>query len=328
MTKTKQKLDILSVGDATLDIFVKISEASVMCSVDKETCLLCLSYADKIPIDSLDQSIAGNAANNAVGSARLGLKAGFYSVIGDDETGRKIVETMRTEGVSLKYLEVDKRKPSNYSVVLNYKEERTILVHHYPRTYALPSLRQATHWIYYTSIGKNHQRLDRQLIAFIKKNGTRLGFNPGTHQLALGVEVLQPVLGVTDVLFLNKEESERLVGRLGAMKNLLAALHALGPKTVVVTDGGRGSFAFDGKFFYQMSIFPVKVVEKTGAGDAFATGFLAATVYGLPITDALRWGAANSAGVVTKIGPQAGLLTRPKLESMLRTHSRIRSKVI
>lgn len=328
MAKTKDKLDILSVGDATLDIFVKITEASVMCSIDKETCLFCLSYADKIPIDSLAQSIAGNAANNAVGSARLGLNAGFYSVIGDDETGKKIVETMRNEGVSLKYLKVDKGRPSNYSVVLNYKEERTILVYHYPRTYALPPLHHATHWIYYTSIGKNHQRLDRQLVSFIKKNGTRLGFNPGTHQLSRGVQALQPVLGITEVLFLNKEEAERLVGRLGAMKNLLAALHALGPKTVVVTDGSRGSFAFDGKFFYQMSIFPVKVVEKTGAGDAFSTGFLAATVYGLPITDALRWGAANSAGVVTKIGPQAGLLTRPRLESMLRTHSRIRSKVI
>ena len=89
-------LDIISIGDATLDTFVKINDASVMCTLEKETCMLCLNYADKIPIVRLDQKVAGNAANVAVGASRLGLRSGLYSMIGSDDTG-KILRTMKRE---------------------------------------------------------------------------------------------------------------------------------------------------------------------------------------------------------------------------------------
>ncbi len=319
--------DIISIGDATLDTFVKVNEASVMCTADRSKCLLCLSYADKIPIISLDQQIAGNAANNAVGSARLGLKSAFYSIVGDDETGQKIIKKMKAEGVSLKYLKVDKGRPSNYSVVLNYKAERTILVYHLLREYSLPKLEQ-TRWIYYTSVGKNHLKLNRQILNFAQKNGTKLGYNPGSHQLRRGLESMKSLLKSTEVLFLNKEEAEGLVGRHAGIKPLLAELYAQGPKVVVVTDGPRGSYAHDGKNHWSMGVFPIKVVEMTGAGDAYSTGFMAALVCGETAPNALRWGAANSASVITKVGPQAGLLHKNEMTKWLRRYSKIKPREI
>ncbi|TAL19392.1 carbohydrate kinase family protein [Patescibacteria group bacterium] len=322
---SKPVFDMISVGDATLDIFIFVSEASVMCSVDRTACLLCFNYADKIPIERLDRSVAGNAANNAVGSARLGLNTSFYSIIGDDETGHSVTETMKKEKVSLEHLRLDKKHPSNYSVVLNYRGERTILTHSEPRTYEAPHLVHSE-WVYYTAIGKNHERLERDIVKHVKRTDTKLAYNPGSSQLREGLKRLLPTFAATNVLFLNKEEAQLLVGKQGTMSALLRALQEQGPEMVVVTDGPRGSSVFDGRKMYSMGVFPVKVVEMTGAGDAFATAFIAALHYGRPVTEALRWGAANAASVVTKIGPQAGLLRLPELKRWLKRYASVKPR--
>lgn len=319
-----KRFDIISIGDATLDTFVRVSEASVLWDANREAGLLCFNYADKIPIERLDRTAAGNAANNAVGSSRLGLRAALYSVIGDDEIGHLIYTTMRAEGVAVDYLRVDPKNESNYSVVLNYKGERTILVYHAPRTYRLPALAPAE-WVYYTEIGENHQNLEDKLLAYVKKTSAKLAYNPGTRQIREGLERMKKILKETEVLFVNKQEAERLVGKIGAIPALASALRELGPKIVVVTDGSHGSYVSDGRHTYSIGVFPVKVVEMTGAGDSFATGFLAALHYGKPIHEALRWGTANSTGVISRIGPQAGLLSRAAMAKMLKRYVRYKA---
>lgn len=320
-------LDIISIGDATLDTFIRVADASLMCTVDREACLLCFNYADKIPITSLERTVAGNAANNAVGSARLGMKAAFYSVVGNDEIGRMIFTTMKREKVSTAYLQIDKRRPSNYSVVLNYQGERTILTYSEPRTYRLPKLAPAA-WVYYTAIGSNHHGMERSLLTYLKKHHVRLGYNPGTGQLNEGLQRMKTLLAVTDVLFVNKQEAEKIMGRRGDMKELLSALKRTGPRIVVITDGPRGAHATDGQAVWQMGIYPAKVVEMTGAGDSFATGFLAAIHNGQNIHNALQWGSANSAGVVSQVGPQAGLLTRAEMSRMIRKYRSVKPKIL
>lgn len=319
-----KRFDIISIGDATLDTFVRVSEASVLCDINREACLLCFNYADKIPIERLDRTAAGNAANNAVGSSRLGMKAAFYSVIGDDEIGHLIYQTMRAEGVATDYLRVDPKNESNYSVVLNYKGERTILVYHAPRTYRLPELATAS-WVYYTEIGENHENLETKLLVYVKKTNAKLAYNPGTRQIREGIERMKKILKVTEVLFVNKQEAEKLAGRLGTIPALATALRDFGPTIVVITDGPRGAYVSDGRHTYSIGVFPVKVVEMTGAGDAFATGFLAALHHGRPVSEALRWGSANSTGVIGKIGPQAGLLTKSGMQKMLKKFARIKA---
>lgn len=322
-------LDFLSIGDATLDTFVKIKEASVMKASENDVGMLCLPYADKIPIIRLDQKVAGNAANVAVGAARLKLKAGFYSVIGDDDTGKKILRAMKHEGVSLKYLRVDKGRPSNYSVVLNYNNERTILVYHHKRRYKLPPL-EPVRWIYYTSVAPGYEKLESEIVRFIKKRCPTacLAYNPGTHQLKKGLNRMRDVLRLTTILFLNKEEAWGLVGRTTNVKDLLIKLHGLGPKFVVVTDGGQGAYASNSDGAWLMPVFPVKAVEKTGAGDSFAVGTVAALFYGHNLPEALHWGTANSASVIQKIGPQGGLLHLNEMKNTLKKYGHIKARKI
>ncbi len=311
-------LDVIAIGDVTLDTFVGIKDATVTCSIHKEDCKLCLSYADKIPVTSFEQKSAGNAGNVAVSWARLGLRSAIYTHIGDDEPGLKIKRSLAREGVMMKYVHVDSGKPSNNSIVLNFQGERTILVYHHPRDYAIPKL-EVTRWMYYTSAAPEHHKLQEEVVRTIRglHGKMKLAFNPGTHQLKLGLKKLSPVLALTSVLCINKEEGERLVGKKLDSIALMHVLKKSGPEIVVVTDGPNGAYAYNGVQSYGMPTMPVKVVERTGAGDAFAAGYLAAAMRGEPMKEALRWGTANSAGVIQKVGPQAGLLDIHDMEMML-----------
>lgn len=322
------KFDIISIGDTTLDMFLEIDEATAVCNIDKEACVLCINYADKVPVTKVTKVPAvGNAANNAVGSSRLGLKAALYTILGDDSTGQEAFEKLKSEGVATDYIQFDKDKGTNYSAVINFKGERTILVFHEHREYSLPKL-DKSRWIYFSSLAAGHEKLHAQIPVLVKETKAKLGFNPGTFQLKEGIEKLRPILTATEVLLVNREEAQRLVGKSKDIKKLLTALKKEGPEIVVISDGPKGSYAFDGNTTYFQDIFDAPLVERTGSGDSFSTGFIGALVYGLSISEAMRWGTVNAAFVIQHIGAQKGLLTKEKLEEVLSQNPKFQPKKI
>ncbi|MCK9361276.1 carbohydrate kinase family protein [Patescibacteria group bacterium] len=319
-------LDFIAIGDSTLDVFLQISEASLSCQINKEQCLLCLQYAEKIPVESVVQIPgAGNASNAAVGASRLGLHAAIVSILGKDEIGKEIVEGWKREKVDTRYVTWDPKRGTNYSTVLNYKGERTILVHGERRQYRLPKLDGAK-WIYYTSLGPGHEPLERQMLAHLKKHpAQKLCFNPGTKQLRRGLRSIKPVIARSDVFIVNKQEAELLLGDgERPIQALLVSLKHLCPGIVVITDGPKGSHATDGQTIWSLGIFAGPVVERTGAGDSYATGFVCALFMGLSIPEAMRVGTAQGWSVVQYIGPQKGLLTRAKAKAALKKFSKVK----
>ena len=315
--------DLIAIGDSGIDTLVQIHEASVHCNLNREDCQLCIRYADKILADDLHTKTAYNANNNAVGSARLGLQTAFYTVVGGDTNGRRILETLKDEGVDTKYVAIDRSKKTNASVVINFQGERTILVYHERYRYHLPKFAR-TKWFYVTSTGHNFLPLYNALARYASRVKAKVGFNPGTFQLKAGVKKLKPMLKASTILFLNKEEARLLTGihEEADIKELLRGMRRLGPPIAVLTDGPKGSYALDGEHYYHLGIFPAQVVERTGAGDSFATAFVAALLYGHDVAEALRWGSINSASVIQKIGPQDGLLKLVGLRRVLKTHPR------
>lgn len=310
--------DLISIGDSTIDVFLELEEANVNCEIDPGECKLVINYADKIPVTRVTRVAAvGNAANNAIGSARLGLKAALYTLLGDDSDGKEMREVFVKEGVVGDYVITDKGKRSNFSVVINFKGERTILVYHEDRVYDLPNLAESG-WVYFTSIGKGHEKLHNEIPGYIRESGAKLAFQPGSHQIREGKEVFFPVLQVAELVLVNKQEAEEILGTQGEFQVLLRGLGALGPKMVVVTDGRDGSWTFDGEVVRFCGILPEKrFVERTGAGDAYSTGFVAGLISGVGVAEAMRWGSANAASVVEHIGARQGLLTREALEQRL-----------
>jgi len=322
---TGKPFDVVSIGDSTMDMFLKLdSVATRLCKRDTRNCYLLLSYADKIEADSQEYATGGNSSNLAIGSSRLGLKAAFYTVLGHDEIGDLVEHSLSNEGVSTEYLRRENDR-TNFHVVLNHEAERTIIVFHHKRVYRLPKLKPSA-WIYYSSMGEGFERIQPALVRHVNKNKIKLGFNPGTIQIKAGFKMLEPVLKVTEVLIVNTEEAERLLGVKHDghdFKRLLKLLVEAGPKQAVITDGPNGSYAYDGKNFVKIGIYDVPVVERTGAGDSTSTGIIAALVHGKTMKEALRWGVFNSASVIQDIGPQKGLLTRAQMQAFLRDHKDI-----
>ena len=324
----KKAFDLISMGDSTLDVFLEIDEATVLCEVEKEKCRLCVNYADKIPVKKMTKIPGvGNAANLAVGSARLGLKTGLYTILGNDETGKEIYRRLTKEGIAPDYIQFDKKRGSNFSAVLNFKGERTIFVFHEPRNYKLPRFVK-TKWLYFSSLAAGHESLHQPLIDFVIKNKVKLGFNPGTFQLKEGLKILRPIMKATTVFIVNREEAQTLAGEIKDIKKLLLALKKEGPEIVVITDGPEGSYVFDGKNFYFQYIFDVRVIERTGCGDSYSTAFICALVCGRDIPEAMRWGTINAAFVIQKIGAQEGLLRKKELLKVLKDNPQFQTEKI
>src|SRR3989344_5370909 len=312
------KFDLITIGDSTIDTFIKIHDATVECDINNKDCKICIKYGEKIPVDSISHSAAGNALNVAVGSQKLGLKCAIYTNLGDDEHGHLIKKRLVQSKVSADYIQVDPNKESNLSVVLTFKGERTIFVYHQPWNYSLPELLPCS-FMYLTSTAESFTKseLFDEINRYIEKNTPKLIFNPGTYQLKAGIKNYPQILEKCFLLIVNREEAIKILEIDDSdvnQKDLLSKLLLLGPKNVVITDGAEGSFATDGKGFFRVGIFPAQLVEKTGAGDAYASGVIAGLFYNLPLTEAMIWGTINASHAIQFVGTQNGLLSKDDLE--------------
>ncbi len=326
--------DLISIGDTVIDTYLPIDDAQVL---DKKGVkYLGLKYGYKIPVSDGVSVVAGNAANNSIGASRLKLKTAIYTNVGnkdDEQNDDRIKAKLKQEGVDIRYIKETDDLPSNHNIVLTYKGERTILVHHQPFKFELPDLDKSK-WVYLTSMAPNYIEtpLVNQLINYLERSNAKLAYQPGTFQVKLRAKKQHRILSLVNFLIMNAEEAihflEQEANEPIPIKKLLNMLYQLGPKLVVITDGKKGSFGFDGKKYFSLDVFPAKLVEMTGAGDSFATGTLAGLFYGHPLEESMRWGGVNSASVVEHMGSTPGLLTLNKMEEKLKEHKKIIAKEI
>lgn len=338
--------DLISIGDCVVDSFILLEDAEVeVVNGEKK---LCLRYGDKIPVGPSVSVVAGNSANNAVGASRLGLKTAIYTNVGNKDEEKydlRIIKKLKEEGVDTRYIKENTNLPSNHHIVLNFKGERTILIYHQPWEYRLPDL-ETSKWIYFTSLSPTFtsSHIVSELINYLERTGSKLLYNPGTFQIKAGVLKSPRLLSLTELFIVNLEEAKIILGFKEAdnipVKKLLKGILDLGPKMAVITDGGKGSYGYDGLpacpsgrqagrqglSYFKLGIFPSKLVEMTGSGDAYATGMLAGLFHGKSLAEAMRWGAANGAAVVSEIGPQKGLLTYTKMLDKLKENPKIKAE--
>lgn len=323
-----KQFDVLAVGDALIDAFLSIHDAQAHCRVDEKTNELCVPYGEKIMLDESEFLLGGNACNVAVGLSRLGSRTALCAEIGDDGFSQKITQGLAKDHVDQSLLIQTPGAQSSFAIGINFKNERTLFVEHVKRKhdFLFPSNRVA--WVYLSSLGQEWKQAYEKTHAFVKAEQVKLAFNPGTPQLHEKEDGIANILAITDILFVNKEEGEKILNIKNQISNkneekeytkeLLNKLQELGPKIVVVTDGKRGSYVLDEeKQFYRLGIFDHPVVERTGAGDAYTSGFLSATIHNRSVEEAMRWGTCNAGSVVGKVGAQPGLLSRDEMEKAL-----------
>jgi sugar/nucleoside kinase (ribokinase family) len=318
---------VITVGESTIDAYMTLPQKSDSFDYEAEHSKLTFIHGSKIDIERYDFAIGGNATNVAVGITRLGVKATLCSETGDDEFSIKIRNLLASEHIERLFVN-QVSGASNFSVIINYRNERTVFVQNVEREHDFQLTDVATDIVYLTSLGTKWEEPYLKIVDFVKKQNASLVFNPGSKQVREGHETVQHVLKHTDILFVNKEEGEHLVhGKEIAdspdnreyLQDLMEKLQKLGPKTIVMTNGRHGSYALDEKHeVHYQEMYPGEVVERTGAGDAFASGFLAAAVHGECLPNSMLWGSINAASVVGHIGAQAGLLRKDEIKEFLK----------
>ena len=321
--------DIISVGDIVIDAFIKLKDDQAEIIARGEDKLIAMLFGTKLPFDHVEVvEGVGNAANAAVSFARLGLDSSLVTNVGNDNYGRDMIHALEKNKVDTRFVRINHDKKSNYHFILWYKEERTILIKHEAYIYHWPHLRpdEIPKWLYFSSVSDHAINYHDQVADWLDENpGVKLAFQPGTFQMAAGAKRLERIYKRSDVLILNREEAVTVGGgNHDDVNDLMDKLHNLGPKIVVVTDGPSGAYASDGSKRFKMPNYPdpVKPYERTGAGDAFASTFVAALIHGEGIEGALTWAPINSMSVVQKVGAQAGLVSKRELEEYLRNAPR------
>lgn len=317
-----QNLDFVAVGDTVVDDFIRLKDAHVTCKISNEDCEICMRFGDKVPFESSTIIYGvGNAANAAVAAARLGLKAGMVATIGKDRYGDEIIANFKRENVDATYIRQQDGAPTNYHYVLWYGDERTILVNHFHYDYHFPADLPEPKILYLSSLAGGTEAYHDEIATYLEAHpATFFVFQPGTFQIKLGAERLKRLYARSNLLVVNKEEAQRILGlpdTADDVQVLMEGLQKLGPKVVIVSDDRNGAYALENGASIHLPMYKDEKppVERTGAGDAFTSTTAVYYATGTPLKDAMLRGLINAAHVVQDIGAQRGLQSRATLEA-------------
>ncbi len=318
MTK---KYDVITVGSSTVDVFADSESELIKIKTMRDTEeLIAYPSGSKILIKRLTFETGGGGTNTAVALSRLGLKTAYLGKIGSDENAEMILHILKKNKVD--FIGVQKDGVSGYSVILKSLEnDRSILaykgINNKLRYDEIDIKRLNTNWFYFSSmVGDSYTTLEL-LAKYAEEKGIKITFNPSNYLAEKGPVFLREVLTRTEILVLNKDEANLLVGKW-PMKELIKKLMETGPKSVVVTDGKNGAFTIN-KHFYHVKCSPnAKASETTGAGDAFAATFLAGIIKTGKIEKALQMAQANAESVIQHVGAKNVLLSLKELEKALK----------
>ena len=333
------KFDVVTIGGAIKDFTLYTNQGRIFNTPQNLTAqkMLAFEYGAKLVVKDVNLNFGGGGANTAVCCARLGLKTGIIAQLGNDETGQEIINHLKKERVDVRNIKRDINNPTGFSfiIAIDRKDREHVAfscrnADEYLKLSSKNLAKIDAKWFYVTSLyGKNWLSNLKILFQVAKTKGSKIAWNPGTHQLQAGKRGLGPILKQTEVLILNKDEAIELVlsGITLGRKNpnhlnrpiyLLNILREWGPKIVVITDGAKGAWAFDGKKIYHQKAIKTKTVDTTGVGDAFGSSFMVGLIESnFTVIKALRWGAVNSAAVTRAVGAQNGLLSAAKLKEKI-----------
>lgn len=302
-------LKVLCIGKATQDVFLRDEEFDPHC--EGKVCYTHLPLGAKLDIAELHFATGGNATNVAVTLARQGLHAQYLWALGTDPASEASLKTLDEEGVDTKLTMQHASLRASYSTILIANSgERTILNYHGTMPPAkdidrlLAEVTDIPDWVYPTAVG-SVEALER-VVSWAEAHNVKVMLNPAGSELG-DPSKLKSLLESVDVLCLNKEEMASLVEGETIEELVVHGLHYC--QVVIVSDGPNGVAASDGKTLVTAGMYEdVPVVDRTGAGDAFASGFLSQWLLGKSLREAIVFASANSTSVVTKIGAKDGIL--------------------
>jgi sugar/nucleoside kinase (ribokinase family) len=311
--------DVITIGTATRDGFFEgVNFLKTKDSRFRVGEGICLPFGSKVDVPKIYFTTGGVATNTAATFSKQGLKTIVICRVGQDVSGEEIIRGLNRDKINTNFVQIDKNIPTAYSVIfLTESGERTILSYKGAgeklSEKEIPWRKLKAKWLFIGSLSGN-EKLMKDLFSFAKKSKIKIAGNPGSREL----EILkhQPdLLNNYDVFIVNQEEASYLTGiSYQKEKHVFEKLDYWVNGIVVMTRGPRGSIISNGQTIWQAGIFKEKkIVDRTGAGDSFGSGFVAGLIQKRKLDDeaieyAVRLASANATSNVECVGAKEGIL--------------------
>ncbi|PKM55707.1 conserved protein of unknown function [Petrocella atlantisensis] len=302
------KVEVICYGDINVDY---VGNMNRLPEVDEE-----------LPIENLTIHCGGAATNVAVGLARLGHSVSFLGCTGDDEIGKRLLSELAEDGVIISNVIVKEDMNTGMAIaILDNEGERRLMT--YSGANNKMEVRDISENIFEDArifhLSSPQLHMVEPLLKYAKEKGLITSFDPGSIICRLGISVIEPLLHLVDVLFLNQVEYQQLMG--SKIPSNLRYFCDLGCKMVIYKKGREGSILLTKEgLSTELPGFDVVSVDSTGAGDAFAAGFLSAMLRNEEMDMIILSANAMGAIAVTARGAKVALPDRNKLEKFIYNH--------
>ncbi|MBI5147585.1 MAG: carbohydrate kinase family protein [Parcubacteria group bacterium] len=329
------KCDVITIGTATRDVFLTsplfrvLTDAAHLKKIGFPTGeAQCFALGGKVEIGAPVLTTGGGATNAAVTFGRQGFKTACLAKVGDDEVAGDIEAELANDGIGAILKRSATKKTAFSTILLVPSGERTILVYRgasedLQKSDCAEAKKIKSRWAYFVPGGIKFEII-ADLAEKLRRSGAFLAVNPSKPYIQMGAGKLKPLLKKMSVVILNREEAAYLTGcDYLAEEKIFKAMDALVDGIAVITDGPRGVKVSDGRAIYRAGIYKEKIVaDRTGAGDAFGSGFVAGLMRARDsrrptaeeIKYAIRLASANATAVVENVGAKKGILTRGAFE--------------
>jgi len=308
--------DIISIGSATRDVFFSAEDLKKVKMDEFPTGeAICVGLGSKLEMKKIVLTSGGGGTNAAVTFARQGLKTACIGVVSDDSNGKDLLAELEDEGIDTQFFQKHTDDHTAYSVILVHPGgERTILSYkgegqHFSAD-KLDFMGLKAKWMFLDSLGGHFDVLEKS-VNWAVENGVKLVTNPGGKELAHGLEKLKPLLKHFSIVIMNQEEAAGLCGiDYKKEDEIFKFMDEVIGGIFVMTKGPDGVVVSDGKTIYSAGVPDSPVVERTGAGDSFSSGFVVEYIRSGDVAKAIQFATANASSVVTEYGAKAGILKK------------------
>lgn len=310
--------DIITFGSGAYDIFLKPDDYKI--TNDKEFITgkgICFNFGSKVDIDDVKFSSGGGGTNSAATFAKQGFKVAYCGKFGNDVMGNEIIKELKDRGVDTGFISRSDKKRTNQSVVINAdNKDRTIFVYRGASELLekteIPWEQLDAKWFYVAPLSGKLSNMFEGIVNFAHEKGIKVAANLGNSQLKIKKEVLKKTLEKIDILILNQEEASILTQTpYEDEKEIFKKIDAMCPAITIMTKGGKGVSVSDGWNIFKATALKIKVVDKTGAGDAFGSGFVSKFILSDGnIEEAIQFGIANASSCIKNWGAKGGLLEK------------------
>lgn len=305
-----RKNDVLTVGELLID-------------------MISSEYGDDFECDTYNRYFGGSPANIAMNVKKLGIKSIVASAVGSDSLGKFLISRVNDSGIDTGCIQ---QVDYSTSMVLITKSKNTPVPifyrgadYHMAYTKKIEEAIKSSNIVHFSCwpISRLPVRKTMEtVIEAARQNDTLVCFDPNYHPMIWekgenGIEYVKSIISKADIVKPSEDDAERLFGK-DTNENQIAKFLKLGAKLVVMTLGSEGAIASNGEETIKFKTMASEIVDTTGAGDAFWSGFYAAIVKGFTIREALNLGFAVSAYKLKHMGAVVEL---PKLEEIKAMYS-------